>query len=741
MAELSQDDLDKEFNDAQKAAGLSAQGLSQEDMDKEFELTQKAKSSTPPPISSPPPASPTPVSPPASSSGWTPPPDEFGRTPEQAEGGSQFVTDLATSTGSSIPFATRGLSATEALVDALRGNGYNYSDWYKYNQDYLDKRRDAYPTYNMNIAGMDVPINGYDAMGAVGSSLLPIGVAGKVLGKGVEAAEVGAKMLPQVWKGIAGGGLAGSVYGLSSSPDLGDLGSDALHIGLGALIGGGTGGLGAAAAVGLGKLGTKYAEKNNPSNLEGFSPAASKEIYTGLQNGRPQMSPNLPQDMAQLGPLGTPGDLNASTRAQIKTLAQQQPGNHLDQLQQTYENRSPNSAIQSALDDPTNGVPPWNKTQAQVAQKLQTDRQAYNQKTFGPLIQNAGPVPEHPVNGIIDNLDTAIENTAKGSDRYDALNNIRTALVKNEATPPTADNPGSPRVPVTNPQVLHDVKDMIYDEYSKGNYSPALKSAKDDISDTLSSSIPGYDKAMRKYNLWYRQGDALEKGAEQFLSPDTTYKDFTDQWNGLKTKGEKNAAIMGMTDYIRKNFAKKANDPSAMNTLLQGMDQTGDNYKIISHVFGPNVADNLSQSMRSAAKLTAGNSAWKAGEIGLGDQTGSQLEDTLRKMENSEPYFTGEMSHPMSMYGHAFAAGRGVANSLISALKSSKNPGTLAQEMTNFHTSQGPIAQAYIADALRKAPLMQQNAQYGNNVGNIISRSLGMGVLPLEIMLSQNRGQ
>ena len=511
--------------------------------------------------------------------------------------------------------------------------------------------------------------------------------------------------------------------------------------------------------------------------MSGFTPTVSKDLITALKGGAPDISTSLSENLTNFGPRGTLGDTTPLTQQAVKTLAAQE-GEHNPILTDAYASRDPNKVITDAVNDPVNGTP-LTQTQLEKSRELQQEQKDFGQNIMKPVMEGASDVPAGQVSPILDKINEGLK-TAVGPERT-ALLKIQedlTAIPSKEAVPanpgtwapdPTTQGrtntfigktPGSPAedaVPQTNPQLLHNTKQHIdfMSDFGEGTDIPkgavskttgTLGEIRGMLDDTLKGNsekgmagVPGYSDAMDQYSSLYKQRQALNDGAEEVLKPGVNAKDFKTKYDAMSPE-EQAAQKIGMTHAINNTLADKANDVSAMKTLLQGTGEDGNNYQKIAHVFGKDTADNLSNSVNAATQMTKTNSMFNAGVRSGAEPFGKEIADKLQKMQNPAKLINTD-AHNLTWEGAAASVPKAAINAVGDVFGKRVNPNTYTVPFAKSLVSSGQDAQNILAEALRKAPIAARNAAIGKNSQNIFANLLNGSTIPAAVAISNSKGQ
>ena len=762
---LSQDDLDREFNQtnspvvSQPTTGTGV--IDQDALEKEFQSLQ----ANPSPQVTPPPK-PSPVTPPAPepvsdadmatyATGAIPPSGII----EGAKKLGDTVTDAVNSGIYNLPFVVRAGTAIDSSGNWLQGKGYDYSDRLKKNNDWLQSQRDKYPTYNANIPGLGtVPINGYDMLGAAASSVVPMGIASKVVSAPTSITE-------KLMAGTLTGGLYGAAQGASSSPDLTNNYGDTLkRIGLGGVVGAGLGAVIPAVSTAGGALARGAVDALQSPTMQGYAPKVSEALISALKGGKSSLPTNLASDPSILAPNGVVGDLNPNTQNIVNRLAGT-TGDHLQSLENTFANRNPNDVVTNTA----NNVIPLTQTQNQREAQLLTEQKDFGQNVFKPAMETATPVPPEQISPILDDLNDKISHST-GSTQA-ALVKVRDSLTAQKATDEVPGNPGTreilpgnkgvysivgktdpippqPAIPTTDPQKLHSTIMQIDNlaqygdgaEIQRGSVSAtngALGDVRKSLSGVLKDQIPGYSDAMDKYSQLYKQRQALVDGAENDLNPTVNSKDFIQNYNSL-TPEEQAEKQLGMTYKINNTLASKTNDVNSLSNLIGN--KSDNNYQKIAHVFGQDKADSLLDAISSAKNQAKTNTLYNRGNQKLGQIGVDTLAEKIAASRNPPAFWSGD-AHDTTWEGAGIGVGKKLVNSVANTFRPQPPADFWTKPLTNAMTMGGQDAQNLYAEALRRAPILAKNQAASNFVRDALARGTSAATIPPAVYLSNNRGQ
>lgn len=477
----------------------------------------------------------------------------------------------------------RARAVINSGLEAVGGNGFNYSDNLKKEQGESEQFATAHPIAAPVVEG-------------VGGVVAPLGVLGAVS----KGASFGAKTLI----GAGAGSGVGAGQGVLGSKDWTNL----PQVGKDAAVGGGVGfGLGILLPGAAKVIGSGYEKVANAlsGKVEGMSRDASGHLVNAVRADGPAA---VQARMAELGPDAMLADAGPALLGKTQGASlNSDEGRSVLQSALTTRNVGTNARINN---DVNRALGPAEDPQT-VTNAITAHRSAVDNVNYPAALDNAPPVQTA---ALLRQIEGMIPQSVGNEQR--ALTNLRDMLMTTERRPlldvagnRQFDRLGNERwyeAPVSQNDagVLHKIKGELdnviqYDQPGLGvqagaltRQQGALKHLRGQLNDALETQVPGYANANSVSAALANRAEAVNLGTSYLGSGKTTASPerFATAFDPL-SQGEKIAFAKGSRGEIERNLGTKANDLQALRGQLQG--EGGWNAAKIATVHGQAGADEL----------------------------------------------------------------------------------------------------------------------------------------------------
>lgn len=415
--------------------------------------------------------------------------------------------------------------------------------------------------------------------------------------------------------------------------------------GVGALLGGGTGGLITRAltgAAGNGLVGGADAYLRGDSPLAGAAfgavggaaaPAVGKvvgNVVGGIANKLSTLGPTgvpgldrsaanlltqvvnaddpaaVRASLSELGPLGTLADAGPSLQTLASGLSSK-PGEARSAISGALTQRG-SGRDNRLLGDIDTALGPAESPQT-VTDAILAHRRLQDGVNYAIVHANAPPVD---ASGVVAKIDNLLEDAT--GNQHKALQNIRAELVK---TPETADADGNvvPEEYHDSSRRLHNVRmdiDATLDGSAPGlgvlagavgKTSSSVVAVRNALDDALKGQVPGMTEADAASSMLADRANAVKSGVGLLDSGKTaiTPSDFADARSGMDP-GQAIAENKGLRGEINRLVGTKKNDLVALQGALQG--QGGWNTAKLATAFGDQPTNDLLGSVNREARFT-----------------------------------------------------------------------------------------------------------------------------------------
>lgn len=631
---------------------------------------------------------------PATPAATTPPSNPGVQPPVQAPATPPNTGDASAAVGAGIingvPVA--GPAAMWAVEHGLGGvralqEGVPYAQGLKEVQDFTGSTAAAHPYATM--AG--------NALGAT-ATMLPL-MATAPAAFGIDAASGAGAVAAGVGSGAAIGGTDAAVRS----------GGNPTQTGVGALVGGATGGLGPAVGKVVGYGANKLmglASDLTAKSSTGISASTRNLLLDVINQDGPQA---VQQQLHELGPQGMLADVGSAVQGRAQGVAVRPGG---AELVQAIKDRAEgaNGRIRDAVDQ----LGPAEDPQT-VTDTIKTVRKAQDDANYAAVRQNAPPVD---VSNVVSLIDRQLGPGGAEGAQKTALQNLRDKLVKapaQPAAPPQESSildasgnpvmtPGAPAQPAKLQDAfnnLHNIRqeiDGLIDNSAPGlgvekgavnRQQGSLVAVRGALDDALKTQVPGMAEADAASAALAKRAEAVQAGVDTLGSGKTTPtpERFIADFNN-KSVGEQIAQAKGLLGEVNRLVGTKANDLGAMRTALQG--EEGWNTAKMGRVLGEQPTNALLDAVNR--ETTFGSTYNKV----VGNAQTAFRNQGSSALDKASPFGVdmdvSKVSTPGAILGSLKGA---VYNPLIKFLASTDTTARDA-ELAKILSAQGPARDAFV---------------------------------------------
>lgn len=628
-------------------------------------------------------------------------------------------------------------------------------------QDYTKNLQDINQS-RINEANQTSP-QFYNTTGAIGSSLLPMGLIGKT----ANAAKISDRLIGST----VTGGLYGGAQGASDTPDWGgnpiDLIKNTLAgVGIGA-------GLGVAIPTISSALGggyNKLADSILPTKVADTLPSTRDALISSIKG--PESDAILQQRLRQLGPEGTFADVTPAASSFTRGTATEGAGTEAQNT--IYKNLEARAAGMPARvsSDVDTALGPLTDTQRGIARDLTDKTKDIGENELLPSVRAAGPIDAKP---LVDYIDQRLP-VAVGPEKA-ALQNIRNDLVTPGkppvVTPPTPSPGGSftvrtptvPAVPTSTmvpAEKLNEIRKKISDMTTWGapdidipsgaqvRKIGSLKYLGGQTRQMLGDNVPGFNEAMTKISPLMEQREALNYGVDS-LHDQSSGADFAHDFSQYSPQAQ-DAVKLGMRYGIDSQLGNTKNDAVGLRNLLQNqippprtitpdasmpaLPGQGYNSQKIETAFGPAARSQLDNTVNRE-----GTFANTHAEAVLGSRT--DINTAARNLAEktvpeNKPLIPGKFSD-LTGAGIGAAPIIGAINKTAAAYASKINPMDYHVPAANALVgNKGLDAQNILAQALRAQSNLTTNKNVSNHLRAVLNYGMGSATIPSATYIGKN---